>query len=270
VAWALSGMVLFSASNRAAAQYMESFAPALAVVAGVGMVELSRQRNGAARFLLPLLLLSAAGFAWWSTQDYPLLRTATNVAAGVAVLAALVVLAGGELRRGLLASERARIVLACAALGPSLAVSLWITRDAPGGGQITRPNPVVYAADDGTTPGGRTVPAEAMLRYPARTDPRYRFAIDGMNNAGEAIAFTGASVLPLWNEYQRRPVLDSAHLETLLVDGDVPYVLLSQVRLRAALLDDVAVVVARRCSLVPRAPGIGVAWALYRCPGAAP
>jgi 4-amino-4-deoxy-L-arabinose transferase-like glycosyltransferase len=271
VAWAVTGMVLLSVSNRGAAQYMESYAPALAVVAGAGMVEFARQREGLARLLLPLLLIGAAVFAWWSARDYPLLETGIRIAIAVAIVAALIALAGLGVRKRILASQPVRLGLLCAALGPMFAVSLWITRDAPSGGQITRPNPVVYAANDGTVPGGRTVPAETLLRYPSRGDTRYSFAIDGVNNAGEAIAFTGASVLPIWNEYQRQDVLASGQLDSLLHNGDVPYVLLSVARIRAGVLDDVEVVVARDCSIVQRAPGIPAAiWALYRCPGATP
>lgn len=270
VAWAATGMLLLSVSNRGAAQYMESYAPALAVVAGVGLVELSRRR-GRGRFLLPLLLVGGAGYVWWSVRDYPLLADGTQVAAAVAILAALIALGGTRFRSWILASDQLRLALAFAALAPMLAVSLWITRDAPSGGQITRPNPVVYAANDGTTPGGRTIPAETLLRYPAQSGTKYRFAIDGVNNAGEAIAFTGASVLPIWNEYQRQPVLAPASLESLLRDGAVPYVLLSEAQIRAGVLDDVSVVVARQCTIVQRAPGIPPAlWALYRCPGATP
>jgi 4-amino-4-deoxy-L-arabinose transferase-like glycosyltransferase len=270
VAWAVTGMVLLSVSNRGAAQYMESYAPALAVVAGAGMVEFAHQRQGWARLLVALLLTGAAAFAWWSARDYPLLEPGIRIAIAVAIGAALLALAGLGVWTRTFASQPVRLGLLCAALGPMFAVSLWITRDVPGGGQITRPNPVVYAANDGTTPGGRTVPAETLLKYPAPNATKYRFAIDGVNNAGEAIAFTGASVLPIWNEYERQDVLPSGQLESLLQNGSVPYVLLSEARLRAGVIDDVAVVVARQCTLVQRAPGIPAAiWLLYRCPGAA-
>jgi len=271
VAWAATGIVLLSVSNRGAAQYMESYAPALAVVSGVGMVEFARRRAGITRLLLPALLLGSAAFAWWSVRDYPLIADGTHIAAAVATFAALFALAGGELWRRVLGSQCARLILLGAALGPMVAVSCWITRDAPSGGQITRPNPVVYAANDGTVPDGRTVPAEYLLRYPTRGGTQYSFAIDGVNNAGEAIAFTGASVLPIWNEYERTPVLAPAKLDALLHDGQVPYVLLSEARVRAGVLDDVAVVVARQCTIVQRAPGIpAAAWLLYRCPGSTP
>jgi len=72
-------------------------------------------------------------------------------------------------------------------------------------------------------------------------------------------------------EAAKKKLLAPAQLESLLRNGDVPYVLLSEARIRAGVLNDVAVVVTRQCSIVQRAPGIPAAiWALYRCPGATP
>lgn len=74
-------------------------------------------------------------------------------------------------------------------------------------------------------------------------------------------------------EAAKKKLLAPAQLESLLRNGDVPYVLLSEARIRPGLFNDVAVavVVARQCTIVQRAPGIPAAiWALYRCPGATP
>ena len=53
LAWALTGVALFSFSNRAAAHYTESYAPALAVLGAVGVVELWRAREAWRSVALP-------------------------------------------------------------------------------------------------------------------------------------------------------------------------------------------------------------------------
>ncbi|MEX2230382.1 MAG: hypothetical protein WEB13_12185, partial [Dehalococcoidia bacterium] len=163
-----------------------------------------------------------------------------------------------------------RAAAALAVLGIPLATALWVAGEAPRAGQITRPNPVVYASQAPPSLLERLVPAEALVRATAGARARYAFGIDGVNNAGEAIAYTGASVLPIWNEYTRGALLPATRLDALLRDGDVPLLLLSRARLATGLLDDVMPIVRARCREA-RAPGaVGAGWTLWQCgPGAA-
>jgi 4-amino-4-deoxy-L-arabinose transferase-like glycosyltransferase len=262
--WLLTGLLLFSFSNRAAAHYVESFAPALAMMGGFGLVTAWRLRDGPRAAALPLGVALTALYAWWAVRGHEAIRDPTRiVAAGAAAVAALalVALLVPRLRA---VSGALRALAAAAIVGVPAVASLWIAREAPRGGQITVPNPLVYARAGADPPAGRTVPAEAVLRLAGTTGARYAFAVDGINNAGEAIAFTGASVLPLWNEYRREPALPIPRIEALLADGAVPYVLLSRARIGAGLLADVLPVVSRHCRPVATA-AIGRAWTLWRC-----
>ncbi|MGE3598534.1 MAG: glycosyltransferase family 39 protein, partial [Dehalococcoidia bacterium] len=94
IAWFVTGIVLFSLSNRAAVHYFESFVPATAVLAGYGLVQLWRLNRGAWSLLLPAAVLALGVFAWWSVRGHPAIQEQTRMvvvaAAGVAVLAALV------------------------------------------------------------------------------------------------------------------------------------------------------------------------------------
>ncbi|MEE8336469.1 MAG: glycosyltransferase family 39 protein, partial [Dehalococcoidia bacterium] len=71
LAWALTGVVLFSFSNRAAAHYTESYAPALAVLGAVGVVERWRAREAWRSVALPLAMLALLWFAFSSTRGFP-------------------------------------------------------------------------------------------------------------------------------------------------------------------------------------------------------
>jgi 4-amino-4-deoxy-L-arabinose transferase-like glycosyltransferase len=264
-AWFLTGIVLFSLSNRAAAHYAESYAPALAVMGAVGLVEGWRLRSGLARAALPLAVLGVAAFGWWAVRGYPALQDATYAAALFAAAGALVALFALSPRVPAGPQRMFRIVPAVAVLALPLAVSVWIATEAPGGGQITRPNPVIYAVDDPPGIGERSVPAELIAARPGAAGARYAFAIDGVNSAGEAIAYSGASVLPLWNEYQRRDVLEPSDLEARLAGGQVAYVLLSRTRIAAGLTSTIHAVVQEQCQ-PERGRGVGRRWLLWRCP----
>jgi hypothetical protein len=102
--------------------------------------------------------------------------------------------------------------------------SLWITFDSPRGGQVTRPNPINFAHKQSKSPPEQTVPAEAMVEHVGETlpDAPYRFAVSSINDAGEAVVVTGASILPIWNEYQRVFVIEPEELEQLIRDGQIP------------------------------------------------
>ena len=161
-----------------------------------------------------------------------------------------------------------------------LIVASWIATDNPGGGTITRPNPMIYAHENPATPAATNVPAKAAIEIAGEQgDARYAFAIDGINTAGQAISFTGASVLPLWSEYQRRPVLEAESLDALFRAGDVPAVLLNRTRSDLELLDPVYEVIGRYCNMLrfatyspsslPRSQPINRTWHVVSC-GSAP
>ena len=71
-------------------------------------------------------------------------------------------------------------------------------------------------------------------------------------------------MLPLWNEYQRRPVLEAEALGALLAAGEVPYLLFDSLRSDRALLTGVFEVLARHCDLAEAEP-VGRAYRLARC-----
>ncbi len=163
-AWLLSGAVLFTFSNRSAAQYTEAYAPAIAMMAGVGLVEGWRASDGRRAAVLPLSLAVVAAFAWWAVRIEAPLATAMHRAAIAVVATSGVAVASLAIARAAPARGVLRALPAVAVLALPLVASLWIARAAPRGGQITRPNPLVYATRDAPSTARRLVPAEAMLR----------------------------------------------------------------------------------------------------------
>jgi 4-amino-4-deoxy-L-arabinose transferase-like glycosyltransferase len=264
IAWFVTGVVLFSLSNRAAAHYFESFVTAMAVLAGYGLVQLWRLNQGVRSLLLPAVMIALGMFAWWSVRSHPAIRDETRavvfVLIGLAVLAAVLPALSRMRRFG----PVLRAGAAGAILGVPLVASLWIALEAPRGGQVTVPNPLVFARARATPPAVRSVPAEALLDRTGAPTARYAFGIDGINNAGEAIAYTGARVLPIWNEYERKPVFPAAQFEQMLAGGEVPYLLLSRLRLVTGMLADVLPIVQRHCTQERGAP-LGVGWSVWRC-----
>ncbi|TAK73147.1 MAG: hypothetical protein EPO16_13175 [Dehalococcoidia bacterium] len=260
-AWGMTGIVLFSLSNRAAAQYTEAYAPALAVLVGLGAAEAAQLRGGRGAVVTPAVILGFAGYARWAVRAHPPLMHGTTVAIMLAALAAALALLAWSGRH----AGAYRTLAFVAVLAIPAAASIWIATKAPTGGQITRPNPLVYASRRPPAPASRTVPVEAILAAFPDSGTRYRFGIDGVNNAGEAVAYSNASVLPVWNEYQRTALLPSDELEALLVAGQVPAVILNQGRVQSGLIGrDVLDVVQRRCRLDPRTR-VGAGWAVWRC-----
>lgn len=260
-AWGVTGIVLFSASNRAAAQYTEAYAPALAVLVGAAAGEAVRWRGRWGAAITAAVVLGVAAYARWAVRDHPPLLANTEVGVALATLGAALALLAWSSRR----SGGYRTLAFLAVLTIPAGASLWIVQEAPSGGQITRPNPLVYASRKPPTVNTRTVPVDAILAAFPDRGTKYRFGIDGANNAGEAIAFSGASVLPVWNEYQRASMLPPAELDALLADGQVPALILGANRMRSGLIGrDVLDVVQKRCRLDPRTR-VGLEWTVWRC-----
>ena len=260
-AWGVTGIVLFSISNRAAAQYTEAYAPALAVLAGLGAAEAVRVRGGRGALVTAAIVLGVAGYARWAVRAHPPLTHGTTVVLVLVGLAAALALLAWSTRR----AAAYRTLAFIAVLAVPATASLWIANEAPSGGQITRPNPLAYASKRPPTITSRTVPVEAILAAFPDKGTKYRFGIDGVNNAGEAVVYGDASVLPVWNEYQRAAMLPADELDALLAEGQVPAIILGQGRIQSGLIGrDVLDVVQRRCRLDPRTR-VGPGWTVWRC-----
>ncbi|MBT5774911.1 MAG: hypothetical protein HOH95_11110 [Dehalococcoidia bacterium] len=264
--WLITGIVFFSASNRAAAHYTESYAPAIAVLAGVGIIEAWRARGRLSGLLLPIGVALLLGFALFTYDELPPFETRISAAAAVGLVAAFILALATQLPPLARVASVARPVAVAAILVVPLVTSLWITLDAPRGGQVTRPNPIDFAHADVAPPRERSVPAEAMASHVGQTlpDARYRFAVSSINDAGEAIAVSGASVLPIWNEYQRAPVVEPEELEQLIRDGQIPYIFLEGATTYTGLLRDLQVVISGQC-FKSSASGLGRGWSVFNC-----
>lgn len=259
--WGLTGIAVFTFANRAPAHYVEAFAPALAALAAVALsslLELAQKRP----YLWAGGLLVLAGYGLLVALPFEGLRMGAIGAGGVSLLAAAMGLA--------LAWRTRRVGSFPALLGTcglllSLAVpSVWIALFAPRGGQITTPNPLFYAGQV-PPPSPRQVPIEEALAWIGDTrGTRYALAIDGFNNAGEAIAISGAAILPFWNEYLRQPLFAPPELQAMVADGEVRYVLVSAQRL-ATLLGDYRDWLQGYCANVSRPARMPRGWTLWDC-----
>ncbi|RLT38913.1 MAG: hypothetical protein DWI58_14210 [Chloroflexi bacterium] len=259
--WAITGIVLFTVSNRAAAQYTESYAPALAALVGLAAAEVVRLRGWRGAVVTVAVLLGVAGYARWAVRGHPPLTHATTIALVLVALACALVLLAWSRKHAPLYRGLAFI----AVLAVPAAASMWIATEAPHGGQITRPNPLVYAAKRPPSPGLRVVPIDNVLAAFPDQGTKYRFGVDGVNNAGEAVAYGNVSVLPVWNEYDRASMLPPEQLDELLASGQVPGLILGLGRIRSGLIGrDVMDVVMKRCRLDPRAR-VGQEWSVWRC-----
>jgi len=276
-AWLLTGVTFFSASNRAAAHYNESYAPALAVVAGVGLVEAWRGRRRITSIrqhwpaiLGPAMLLALLLYGVRVYQFLDPIRPQAYVAIALGLIGAAAI----ALATRVPIPERIQRPLFATAIAAPIAVmfmtSLWIALEAPPSGQITRPNPIQFARGANPPNAERSVPAEAILEYAEGVlpDAEYRFAISGVNDAGEAIAHTGASVLPVWNNYQRAPVLDDGELTTLILEGEIPYLVIENQLAETGLLDGLVAVARSEC-VETAIPGVDEAWSSWACGPAA-
>ncbi len=272
--WLITGFVFFSASNRAAAHYTESYAPAIAVLGGVGIVEAWRARGRISGQLLPAGVLLLLAFALFSYRELQPLRGQVYLAAAAGLVVALGLAVAvvpfqddetdGGATRDLANVGRALLVGSIVAV--MLSTSIWVAFEAPRGGQVTRPNPINFAHEGVDSPRERTVPAEAMIAHVGDPQPdvRYQFAVSSINDSGEAIAVTGASVLPIWNEYQRVPVLEIDELEQLILEGQIPYIFMEGATTYTGLLRDLEVMIFSNC-FRSSASGLGRGWSVFNC-----
>ncbi len=272
--WLVTGVAYFSVSHRAPAHYTEAYVPAIAVLAGVGLVEAWRGsgplfdrgylRRFDASLLLPALCGLLLAYALVAYNRVPDLRIPGVVIAVVGLVAVTISLAG--LRRK---SVWARSTAVSSVLAIMLITSSWVAVSAPRGGQITNPNPIEYmyqesrpSADD------RSVPAEEVLAITSGwlPDATYRFATTGINDAGEAIARTGASVLPIWNNYLAAPVFDINSLREMIGRQDIPAVLVDNDLPAYEGIAGIRQLLTDRCKPVTL-PDLDPRWSLWNCVG---
>ena len=276
--WLLTGVAFFSASNRAAAHYNEAYAPAIAVLAGVGLVEAWRARgrlNSLRRdwhvLLGPAVLLALLAYGARTYWYLDLIRPAALPIVAIGLAATLVTLIATRLPLAERIQRPAYAIALAAPVAVMFVTAAWIALEAPPSAQITRPNPILFANGNRTPPNTeRAVPAEAVLAHAEDDlpDARYRFAITDITDSGEAIAYTGASVLPIWNQFQRVPVMPYDELTQTIRDGDIPYVLVNPVPPGVTVFDDINVVLDAECQRTfIRVVGNG--WTAWDCRPAA-
>lgn len=238
--WYVTGLLLFSFANRAAAHYMEALAPAVAALAGIGLAGWGNcyRERGLVRATLPLIGIAILTYALAVTWELKPLRGPTLVVAGVGGVAMLVALGDliahapgiGSRSMGTIALSLGIAVLVSLSAAPSL----WIALEAPANGPIPAPNPLVFIEQDrgpGASPASlrqastSAVPSgRAVVAYAAkRSGARYVLGVDGFNRAAELIALTGQPVLPMWSEYLREPVFTVEQLQEKVAQREVRY-----------------------------------------------
>jgi len=272
--WLITGVIFFNASHRAPAHYTEAYAPAIAVLAAVGLVEAWRAtgpiskwwifRHLPASLMLPCLCGMSLAYAWavydtMPPMDKPVL---ISVLTGGFATASLLVM--GRVNHGQLLKLSAKLISVASILAVMFITSLWIALKAPRLGQITNPNPITYVW--GSEGKYRSVPSSEVLEFYAGVLPeaKYRFAITSINDAGEAIAGSGESILPLWNDYLDMPILPSSDLRALISGNQIPVVLVRSSLVDSFKLKEIQTILNQACHSV-RIPNVTPEWTLWDC-----
>lgn len=223
--------------------YLVMLAPAVAALAGSGVVELWREhraRRGLLVVLLPLALAVTAAselailapFREWETRLAPVLLAG--------VLAALA-LAVAPLARDRVPAAAGRIALAVALLSVAAPQAAWAVLpvvNAPGGalpaaGPDARPGPppgpAVRPPGGPPVPGpGRGDPRLAAFLIAQRSDSRWIVAVRSAMTASPLMLETKAPVLALGGFGGMDRVLDAAGFAALVGRGEVRYVLMDE------------------------------------------
>jgi 4-amino-4-deoxy-L-arabinose transferase-like glycosyltransferase len=264
--WFVTGLILFSFSNRAPAHYIESFAPAIAVMGGLGIARGAGYFGAIRIVVIPLTILLLMIYGLWITEEYPLLRTRLLYALAIGIVLYLCIYVSR-----FFTSSRFTIPILAIFLFFPLLTSMWIISFTPRA-QITVPNPVLFAGENFNSRSNsdgqswRRVPAEKFIsQLPANSTSQYKFGIDGINNAGEAIAFTGQPILPVWNQYRREIMLPPDAIAKLLEDGDLPYLMLSEGRIATGLLEDLMAVAQEYCGYDQKLSRGFKGWVILKC-----
>jgi hypothetical protein len=215
-------MILFSLSNRGAAHYVESFAPALVVLSAVGLINLWKTESGARNLIVITLIAFYAAIA---IIPFPVLRSPILITSGIIILSALTAITIDWVIPGEKPTKRILTSISVAGLIviPAI-VSTWITISAPRGDVITKPNPLVYAYADSSGPRDPWADGAKALEYSlAQGDNKYVLATDSFNKTGELVSRYGAPVLTYWNGYLREPLYNFNELEAMIKDDDIRY-----------------------------------------------
>ena len=163
IVWAITGMILFSLSNRGAAHYVESFAPALVVLSAVGLINLWKAESGT-RNLIAITLIAV--YAAIAITPFPVLRSPILITSGCIILCAFVAITVDwvipekkSIRQVLTSISVAGLIVI-----PAI-VSTWIAIAAPRGDVITKPNPLVYAYANSSGPRDPWADGAKALEY---------------------------------------------------------------------------------------------------------
>ena len=278
--WLLTGVGFFSASYRAPAHYTESYVLAIAVMVGVGLVEAWRATcliRGSSisaagligrlfsASLLPaictlLLVYAAVIYRNMHPMSTPVLTTAA-----IGVFAISIQLMRGS-KRNQNISQVCNWIGVLAVFLVMLITSLWVALAAPRGGQLTAPNPIPYVWSK-RTPNieDRRVPTDEILQRYQEVLPeaKYRFAISAIKDAGESIADTGASVLPIWNDYLDTGVIALPKLRSFIENGDIPVILVDRRFHESTKFRPMRVMVQGVCR--PASKQTFATWMVYEC-----
>ncbi len=252
IMWGATGFLLFSFSNRAAAHYTESYAPALAVLAAAGGAWLLTTGSRASQLVRIFLIGAIAFYSQFVFDSFLPLATPTLIVAILALVSSLcasafiLINSGKSLTRLLIA-----LATFCLIAIPAIP-SWWIAFEAPRGHVIAPPNPLIQAKTDGRFSLYPSSDAEKLISFAAEhSDTPYVVGVDGFNRAGEFYSIYGEPALPIWGEYTREALFSPVDLTKLVNEGKVRFFLIDS-RRNSQLLGEVGSWIRNNCSDVTR------------------
>jgi 4-amino-4-deoxy-L-arabinose transferase-like glycosyltransferase len=240
--WAVVHVVLFSAQQGIFhPYYVSALAPAVAALAGAGVVALWRlaRKSWAG---LAVLQVTIALTAWLAvvllarTPDFaPALRIVIPVAAAVAVLGLVALRAPGRLPRRALAVVAVAAAIALAA-GPAAYSAANVGRSLNGNNVIAGPASAATQSVPGgggrpsggarSAGGGSAVSSELISYLEAHQgSARYLVAASGSMTTAPIIIQTGEAVVTIGGFNGGDPAPTAAQLAKLVADGELSYVL---------------------------------------------
>ena len=248
--WAIVHVVVFSTQQGIFhPYYVSALAPAVAALAGAGVVALWRLARDSWAWL-GAFQLTIAGTAWLAvtllarTPDFaPALRVVIPVAAAVAVLGLVALRVPGRFPRRMLAVAAVAGAIALAA-GPAAYSAANVGRALNGNNVIAGPTlasqggfggggrPGGAPPSGGTRPmggggmGGGQVTSELIAYLQAHQgSARYLVAATGSQTTAPIIIQTGEAVITIGGFNGGDPAPTAAQLAKLVADGDLSYVL---------------------------------------------
>ena len=250
--WGISGFLLFSFSNRAAAHYTESYAPALAVLAAAGAAWLLTTGSRAGQLIRIFIIGAIAFYSQFVFDSFLPLATPTLIVAVLALVSSLcasafiLINSSKNLTRLLIA-----LATFCLIAIPAIP-SWWIAFEAPRGHVIAPPNPLIQAKDEGEFSLYPSSDAEELISFAsAESKTPYVIGVDGFNRAGEFFSMYGEPALPIWGEYTREALFSPSELTKLIADGEVRFLLIDS-RRNSKLLGELGTWIRHNCSDVTR------------------